>query len=257
LKSGLASISYRHLEPKSIIDLCVQCGLDGIEWGADVHVPPADTVMASQVSRMTLDAGLCVAAYGSYYVPGGAADQQPFEAVLESAAILNAPVIRIWAGRKASAACTEQDWQDTIEDSRRVADLAARENIRVAYEYHQGTLTDTNESAQQLLEAVDHANMFSFWQPPNGKDKDYCVHGLQALIKAGRLSSVHVFHWWPGFRERHLLSQGADRWITYLKLAGEASEDRFACLEFSKDDNPDNTRRDARTLAQWIKEVTV
>lgn len=257
MKSGLVSVSFRNLAPKDVIDLCVDCGLDSIEWGADVHVPPAEFSKAQEVSQMTRDAGLTVAAYGSYYFLDSDNQSGNFETALETATILGAPVIRVWAGRKSSKECTEEDWNTSIKDSRRIADLAANEGIKVAYEYHHGTLTDTNESAMKLLEAVDHSNIYSFWQPPNGRDADYCMAGLQEIVDAGKLSSVHVFHWWPSHRERHLLERGIERWRSYLKIANQAPGDRCACLEFSKDDDPDNTRRDAETLAQLFKEVTV
>jgi 3-dehydroshikimate dehydratase len=257
LKAGLVSVSFRNLDPQEIIELCVDCGLQGIEWGGDVHVPPGDLARASQVSEMTREAGLSVAAYGSYYFLGGDTKGSQFADVLETAINLQAPVIRIWAGQKASSECTEQDWVEAVEDSRRVADMAAGEDIKIAYEYHQGTLTDTNESAMKLLDSVNHPNVFTFWQPPNGKETAYCLDGLQTVIDAGKLSSLHVFHWWPGYKERHLLQAGAERWLSYLQLAIEAPGDRLACLEFSKDDDPENTRRDAATLMQLIREVSV
>ncbi len=257
VKSGLVSVSFRNLAPKNIIDLCIDCGLKCIEWGADVHVPPTDSSHARQVSLMTREAGLSVAAYGSYYFLNSDSQTHYFEEILETATILEAPVIRIWAGKKPSAESTEQDWHVAIEDSRRIADLAANEGIKIAYEYHRGTLTDTNESALKLLKAVDHSNIYSFWQPPDGRDADYCMAGLQGIIDAGKLSSMHVFHWWPSYRERHILESGIERWRNYLRLANQAPGDRCACLEFSKDDDPDNTRRDAATLAQLIREVTV
>jgi sugar phosphate isomerase/epimerase len=204
---------------------------------------------------MTRDAGLSVTAYGSYYFLGADTDESKFEQVLETAVKLEAPVIRIWAGRKASSECSDQDWCEAIKDSRRVADMAAREHIRIAYEFHQGTLTDTNESALKLLDSVDHPNVCTFWQPPNGKETAYCLDGLQTVIDAGKLSNVHVFHWWPSHRERHLLREGTERWSSYLQRAIRAPGDRFACLEFSKDDDPANMRQDAATLIRLIREV--
>ena len=255
MKVGLVSVSFRTFSPREIIDLCTDCGLEGIEWGADVHVPPGDSARASQVAKMTADAGLSVAAYGSYYFLGGDTEESRFADILDTAVKLGAPVIRVWAGRKPSAESTDQDWLNAIEDSRRIADLAAKEQIKIAYEYHQGPLTDTNESALKLLDSVDHPNVFTFWQPPNGKPRDYCLKGLQALIDAGKLSSLHVFHWWPGYKDRHLLQEGSDPWLAYLQQAIEAPGDRFACLEFSKDDDPANTRQDAATLIQLIREA--
>ena len=42
IKSGLVSITFRELNPLEIIRLVSKAGLDGIEWGGDVHVPHGD-----------------------------------------------------------------------------------------------------------------------------------------------------------------------------------------------------------------------
>lgn len=67
LKSGLVSVTFRNLAIKEIVKIVVEAGLDGIEWGGDIHVPHGDLQVAKQTMRMTEDAGLTVTAYGSYY----------------------------------------------------------------------------------------------------------------------------------------------------------------------------------------------
>jgi hypothetical protein len=42
IQTGLVSITFRQLSPPAIIDLVRQAGLEGIEWGGDVHVPHGD-----------------------------------------------------------------------------------------------------------------------------------------------------------------------------------------------------------------------
>ena len=39
LKTGVCSVTFRNLNVERIIELVVEAGLDGIEWGGDVHVP--------------------------------------------------------------------------------------------------------------------------------------------------------------------------------------------------------------------------
>lgn len=102
LHSGLVSVTFRKLSPPAIIALVQQAGLLGIEWGGDIHVPHGDLPQARQVRQMTLDAGIQVAAYGSYYRVGHP-ESGPFEAVLETAGVLGAPTLRVWAGQQASA----------------------------------------------------------------------------------------------------------------------------------------------------------
>jgi len=63
---GLVSVTFRQLTVEEIGELATECGLQAVEWGGDVHVPPGDFAAA----RRALDTGLKVAAYGSYYRAG-------------------------------------------------------------------------------------------------------------------------------------------------------------------------------------------
>ena len=67
MKAGLVSITFRQLSAEKIVGLVSAAGLQGIEWGGDIHVPHGDVKRAEEVKRMTLDSGLEVSAYGSYY----------------------------------------------------------------------------------------------------------------------------------------------------------------------------------------------
>ena len=79
----------------------VQAGLDGIEWGGDVHVPHGDLRRAREVRDMTRSEAIRIASYGSYYRVGDRAPTS-FEKVLDTAVELGAPLIRVWAGKQGS-----------------------------------------------------------------------------------------------------------------------------------------------------------
>ena len=68
--SGLVSVTFRALSPAEIVELVARAGLEGIEWGGDVHAPHGDVARARDVYRRTVDAGLAIPSYGSYYRPG-------------------------------------------------------------------------------------------------------------------------------------------------------------------------------------------
>ena len=70
IKTGLVSVTFRKLSPEEIIKLVSQSGLDGIEWGGDIHVPHGDVKKARDIAQITKDEGLIVASYGSYYSLG-------------------------------------------------------------------------------------------------------------------------------------------------------------------------------------------
>src|SRR5690554_2417803 len=119
LHGGLVSITFRQLSPREIVSLVKKSGLEGIEWGGDVHVPHGNLSVARDVAIMTEEEGLSVAAYGSYYRVGceGQDDVPNFEEVLETALELKAPLIRVWAGNKGSHEADGNIWDKVIEDS--------------------------------------------------------------------------------------------------------------------------------------------
>ena len=246
MKPGLVSVTFRRLSPEEIVELSVSSGLQTIEWGGDVHVPPGDIAGASRIGEMTRRAGLSIAAYGSYYRLGTAAAGATFEEVLASAEALGAPSIRVWAGNRGSADADESGRKAVAEDALRCADLAGAKGISICYEFHGGTLTDTTESAVALLAGTGHPFIRSLWQPPHGKTLEECLASLRAM--SPRLHHVHVFHWGPDPADRLALADGRERWEAYVSELKSSSKDVDFLLEFVRGDDPSALREDARTL---------
>ena len=245
LKSGLVSVTFRNLSVKEIVELVSKAGLCGIEWGGDIHVPHGNINKAKEVAKMTKDAGLEVASYGSYYKVGFEKEQGiSFEKVLETAKELGAPTIRVWAGNRSSGDTDKALWDTVIEESRRIADMAFHEGIAVAFEYHANTLTDTAESAYKLLAEVNHRNLYCYWQPPVGLDDESCITGLKMITPW--LSNIHVFHWENG--ERLPLEKGVDKWQKFMKIIKNVKGDRYCMIEFVKNDDPLQFLADAAIL---------
>ena len=249
---GLVSITFRALAPAEIVALVRQAGLRGIEWGGDIHVPHGNTGRAREVRELTVEAGLTVAAYGSYYRAGQSeAAGLPFAQVLDSAVELGAPTVRVWAGTTGSNTTNPDQRIRIADDLRRTATLAAAVRVSVSLEFHNGTLTDTADSARRLLEEVNHPNLFTYWQPPLERDTAGCLADLRSLLP--RLTHVHVYHWRPASTERLPLADGAARWREFLDVTAGAPGDRYAMLEFVAGDAPENFLRDAATLVSWLK----
>lgn len=255
MKSGVCSITFRGRTPEEIITLAVDAGLDGIEWGADVHVPPGDPAKAERVGRLTREAGLEVGSYGSYYFafdePGNPlADYRP---VIDTAVALGAPVLRIWAGSFAIDK-TPEYFQSVAKQSRRLADAAEKQGIRVAYEFHDNTFTETLEGTLELLRMANHPNLYTYWQPPNGSDLDQRLRQIDALKE--RLLNLHVFQWNTASEppyERRPLAEGSDVWSACLAAADKPGVERYALLEYVRDDDPGQFLDDARELRQMLR----
>lgn len=246
--TGLVSVTFRKLSPEEIIQLTAKAGLDGIEWGGDIHVPHGDTRRAREVLKMTKDAGLKVASYGSYYRIGAKENQVPFGDVLETAAALEAPTIRVWAGIRGSDEADEEYWNTVIEESRRLSDIASTAGITVSYEYHNETLTDTPEAADRLLRSVNHTNIRTYWQPPLNLEKAMRLSSLQQITPW--LSNLHVFYAENG--KKLPLANGKQEWMRYFAYANTLKEGRYAMLEFVKGDSPEQFLDDAAALKEMI-----
>jgi 3-dehydroshikimate dehydratase len=252
LYGGLVSITFRQLQPREIITLVQKSGLKGIEWGGDVHVPHGNLHAAREVGHMTREAGLTVAAYGSYYRVGcqGQEGVPDFRDVLETALELEAPLIRVWAGNIGSERADQRVCDRAVEDSIRIGDMAKGEDIIVAYEYHSDTLTDTLESNQRLINEVNHPNVRSYWQPLAHHDIKNRMDGLEQILS--RLENVHVYHWIDG--DRLPLEDGYQEWRQYLRLLRDIPGQHYALIEFVKGDRAEQFLEDAETLKRWLGE---
>jgi len=247
IQTGLTSITFRQLSVEQIIELAVETGLEGIEWGGDVHVPAGDEALARLVGEKTRLAGLAACSYGSYY--RGDRESGDFAPVLASARALETPLIRVWAGRTGAADASADYRAEVIQCLRSIADGAAAEGIAIGLEYHAKTLTDTQESAHRLLKEVDRPNLRLYWQPRNHGAFENDMAELEAALPC--LAHVHVFHWITGENggiDRRPLHEGESEWRAFFQRVEEAAGDRFAILEFVRDDDPDQFRYDAATL---------
>ena len=255
--------------PDEVVKTAVEAGLQGVEWWGKGHVPHGDVATAQRVGEQTRAAGLEVACYSSYYRAGVSENEGlSFGSVLDTAVGLGAPMIRIWAGNQNGAEADAAHMQVVIDDTLRVADLAAARDIALTFEYHGGSLTDRNETATQFAAQVPHPNVYFSWQAPHGYPLDHCLVGLQGLLP--RLGTLHVYHWTIGSYEantanetmrplvypddfhRHPLADGVDRWQAYLGAAKTTGRDHWAMLEFVKEDSRSQVLTDAATLKHLL-----
>jgi len=241
-------VTFRKFPPQKIVELVAQAGLDGIEWGGDIHVPHGDLEVAKNVSALTVRAGLAVSSYGSYYRVGKSEDEGlAFETVLATAQQLGAPVIRIWGGAQGSVDAPPEYWDVIAGELRRIGSLSQAKNIGIALELHGGTLTDNVASALQLMRKTDHPNVRQYWQIPGNRSFDECCADLRML--AGHVSNLHVFYHDIAFHKQRPLADGVKEWRRYLEIAGESpAATRYALLEFVIGGTAEQFLEDAKTL---------
>jgi len=247
IRTGLVSVSFRSLTPREIIALVAKARLDAIEWGGDIHVPPRNLTNAREVREATLEAGVRISSYGSYYRL--AERQSSFEPVLETAMVLGAPTVRVWAGALGSAQASPEYFAAAADELADISHQAAKAGVAIALELHAGTLTDSIESTCRLVDRTNCLTTTCYWQPPHGQSLTERLAGIRCLGK--RISNIHVFHWIQGSAGEHSrqpLSSAATDWRSLLNTLSELDGDRFALLEFVLNDDPHQFLADARTL---------
>lgn len=242
--TGMTSITFRKLSVDEILSLVKKCGLDGIEWGGDIHVPPGSIATAQIVHKKTVEAGLKVLAYGSYFCPGETKNPlQEFEKVLESAHALGAPIIRIWAGKKGSAVAENSYRKNVVDQISQICEMAQKYGIKIATEYHRNTLTDTLKSTKLLFSQVNHPNMYTYWQPNPDISFDEQLNEIQQLKE--KICTYHVFAW-EKENIRLPLADFRSKWEQYCKKIPANTINMI--IEFVKDDSTQQFEQDAKVL---------
>lgn len=246
MKTSVASVTFRKKSVFEIAALARRAGLDAVEWGGDVHVPPGDMRAAQCARDAARENGLAVSAYGSYYRAG---PDEMFGPALKTALALRCRVIRVWAGRAASAACPADERAALAARLAEAARLARAEGCVVATEYHANTLTDTLDSTLTLLREAP--GLRTLWQPPVGMGTPDNLQALRAL--AGKIENLHVYHR-NARGDCRPLAEGADAWRAYFAAAQTDGAQRYATLEFVMGEDEEQFLRDAAVLKELLKE---
>ena len=242
---GLVSISFRNRTAEEIIQAVKEAGLNAIEWGGDVHVPHGNISRAREIKALCKNAGISIPEYGSYYFIG---ESEPalWESVLASARALDAPMIRVWGGKKSSDVLTCAEYDALVFDAQRICDASPDHTL--CLECHGSSITDEYHTALQFLHDVSRKNLKMFWQPNQFRCFAYNIDALEALLPY--IGSVHVFSWQ---REKHFpLAQGRNDWAEYLKRL-TTRDDVHYMLEFMHDGRIESLNETAHELKEWLK----
>ena len=247
---GIVSATFREKTAEEVIALCKAAGLEAVEWSENAHINPGDIEGAEKLYKQTINAGLQIAAYGSYFRLGQNEDaEEAFRISAITAEAIHAPVIRIWAGTKASADASPEYREKLVKETRKICEVAKGYQLKVALEWHKNTLTDTNESAMEFLKAVDHENLYCLWQPTVALSMEERIKGLDLL--GTKLLNLHIYYWPNGTRRP--LSEGIDVWKTYLSHVNQ-QQDRFGLLEFVMGNTEAQFLEDAQILKNLLKQ---
>jgi len=250
LYSGLCSISFRNLSCEEIVEICKKASIQSIEWGSDVHLPIGDFVRAKQVKKLCDENHILTRSYGTYFE---CENSTIFEEYCKIAAILDAKVLRIWAGNKNKEDYSLEEENALIKVIQECADIAKKYNQNIGFEFHHTTYCNSTENAIKLIKLVNRDNVFSYYQPRywNKEPLEYLrvqdnLRDIQEI--KNYVINIHCYQWDKDIN-RLPLSEGFYQWNLYL----DSFDDCCVYLEFIEDDSVDNFFRDAKTLNEIIK----
>jgi sugar phosphate isomerase/epimerase len=259
---GLCSVTFRSLSADDVIRVACRAGVDGIEWGADVHAQPGGGPAISALATRTVDSGLEVVSYGSYLgmAPPDGTDDAAVDAVLETASALGSPMVRIWTEFGVTPSSSDAERRRVTERTAALVDRIAEHGLLTALEFHPATLTETAASATELLTALDRPELRTHWQPDPARSPAAALDELTLVTP--HLAYLHVFAWGAaGIEDRHALADGEPLWAPALALADRDGAAlpcrRYALCEYVRDDDPEQFTADMRTLRRWLDALEI
>lgn len=224
---GFTSVTFRKLAAEEVAKIANKAGIKYIEWGGDTHLPIGE---GAKIAAIDEKYSLTPISYGSYYRLG-ACDYEQWSNILDTAEMIGAPRVRIWQGNKSSSQVSTDEFNVMVEETRKLADMAAEKGIIVAFEYHNNTNNDNGVSGKEFLAAVGRENVSTYWQPQSrGED----LKNIVALT--GTISAVHVFEWNKNGK-RYALKKGEKHWSEFLNLLKCEPNDIDYIMEFVKHDS--------------------
>ena len=172
------------------------------------------------------------------------------DAAIDLAEALGTSMIRVWAGSQNPDETLQSDRARMVEEARRIADLATERGIKIVFEFHNNSMTQTGASCAALLTDVDHPDVGTYWQPMPELDVNQNLAELRRVLPW--VWGLHVFHWGPTHMDRHALALGEAEWAQYLATVSARHGTFNALLEFVKGGAVEQFNEDAATLHRLL-----
>ena len=243
-KCGLVSISFRGHTPKQILSAMKEAGLSFIEWGSDVHAPKDDIQKLNEIAVLQNKYGIACSSYGTYFRLGQTHTEE-LEGYIKAAKILGTDILRLWCGDKDSQEYSAHERDYLFSECIKAAEIAQKNGVKLCMECHNGTFTNTEDSALELMHTVNSYSFRMYWQPNQFRTEEENLRYAETL--ADYTEHIHVFNW--DGDKRSPLKDGIDIWKKYLKIFGK---EKTLLLEFMPDDNILSLPSEAEALRKII-----
>ncbi len=245
MKFGMTSLTLRNESVAEVIRIAKEAKIDGIEWGvSDGHMPLGDADRAAEIRKLSKESSIEIFSLGSYC---RMETKEECDKTLETALLLGAPIIRIWAGKNSPADCDDAYRQLIVENTMYMADKAAEHNIMLGFEYHPWTLTETCDEALWLIESVNRKNVGLYWQPQYTLSQEENLRDRNRVLTVC-VGNMHVqnYNEEDGYKP---LSEMKELASYYKDLADKPYR---LMIEFVKDGTVENLLKDAEVLRSTL-----
>lgn len=254
MELGLTSVTFRNLTYQEILHYCQECGLTCIEWGSDIHVPQTDFLHAEIVREASRSSGIQISSYGSYYSLCTHENwREAFLPFLKTAVALNAPVIRIWSGSKCASEASREYYCRAVRETQELCDMASDYHIAIAFEYHDGTLSDTGDNALKIAEEIGRKNFGLYFQYDSHVTFDENINSLNKMLPF--LKMIHVAY---NDVERNALfldeGEGIELWTRIVRALRRDQSEVCLLFEFLKETSMAGLMRQTQTMRKLLKE---
>ena len=258
---ALCSICVMDRSLPDAIALASRCGADGLEVTARApHLDgTASLAEVREAGERVRASGLEVVAYGSYLSYSGPGYAEAVEREVARAAALGAPLLRVWAAH--SEGSEDARLADVVTLLRAAGDAAAKEGICVVVERHGGTLADTAERTERLLDAVGRANVALNYPTLDGLPAAEATRqpeDARRLIPRSRYFHVKNYRPGPGSSGPLLLGGDVEKGVLdYRAIVAAAVEAGYAgpwAIEFVAFDDRPLEGKVAGSIA-WLRGV--
>lgn len=252
-KRGLVSISFRQSAPEVISSAAEAAGLDVIEWGSDIHLPPCNRAQTDKIKALSASAGLSTPTYGSYFRLG-LSPLPELESLIDTAIDLGARVVRIWGGTELVCP-SDPGWDSLIRAAKDAAAMAKERGITLAIERHIKTVSELSENAVRFLTEVDSDAMRSYWQPNQRHTHAENLRSAKEL--APFTECIHAFNWQG--KDKLPLAAAEAEWVEYLAefLPYARERDLPVLLEFMPDGRIESLATESVALDKIIKKCGI
>lgn len=244
---GFTTVTFRKKSRREVCEIAQKNDVKCIEWGGDVHLPPDDEMALQEVISLQKEFGLTAISYGSYYRLG-AENYSLWEQIVNTADKIGAKIIRIWQGDCSSQTISKEKMQAMVNETKKLADIADKKGLTVAFEFHKNTNNDNGKSAVAFLKSVHKHNVKTYWQPFS---TDGDTENLKAVLPY--LVCVHIFEWTEK-GHRYSLKHGVAKWCAFLKIIENSDTEPYLIMEFVKHDSRHQFAKDVKILRQMLKE---